>query len=71
MKSKKSKVNILHVYSESGDHYYYQTSKVLTDDEILTLLREEFDSDWLGENGPGIGETYMHADYLDISATKH
>lgn len=65
------KVNILHVHSESGDHYYYQTSKVLTEDEILTFLREEFDPDCLGEDGPGIGGTYMHVNYLDVSATKY
>lgn len=71
MKGKKARVNVLHVHAESGDHYYYQTSKVLTQEEILVLLREEFDDEWLGSDGPGIGGTYMQAEYLEISATKH
>lgn len=66
---KKAKVNILHVWTESGDHYYYKTKDKLNDEQIIALLREEYSEDEIGTDGPGICDSYFHAGYLEIMAT--
>lgn len=64
--------NILHLYSESGDHYYYQTKSKFSEDEVAQLIRENHPDDidcWSGA-GPGIAGSYFHYEYLDVEVVE-